>query len=190
LFKSFITGVFLGIVACAAALYFVPVVDQYREVSMIKVSPNGGNVETFHINVPMDRILIGVPEQKTPLPADLEWPSDEKLSSTRAELFKIRNGKDAVIGVASRIAVSDTEAGDVIEWVLHLPARGSVYVTMSPNPMDGGYRIGDMLRGTREFGALRGQITERWVTDTSGSDGAPAGRIELHTAFVAAPGEL
>jgi len=190
LFKTFLAGIFLGIVVCTMALHFVPVVDQYREVSMITVNPNGGNVETFHINIPMDRIMVGVPEHGASLPDGLEWPSDEKLSTLRAELFKIRNRKNAVIGVASRIAASDTEAGDVIEWVLHFPARGSVYVTMRPNPLEGGYRIGDMRRGTREFGTLRGQVFESWVRDTSGSEGAPAGRIELQTTLIAAQGEL
>lgn len=188
MFKSFLAGIFLGIVACAAALHFVPVVDQHREASMIKVSPNGGNIETFHINVPMDRIMIGAQGQGKPLPAGLKWPSDEELATIRAELFKIRNGKNVVIGVASRIAASDTLASDVIEWVLHLPARGSVYVTMNLNPVESGYRVGNMRHGTREFGALRGQVTERWVADTSGSDGAPAGQIELQAMLVARRG--
>jgi len=190
LFKSFLAGIFLGIVACAAVLNYVPVVDQYREVSMITVSQNGANIETFHINVPMDRIMIGAPGQGTPLPVGLEWPSDAELATIRAELFKIRNEKNAVIGVASRIAASDTLAGDVIEWVLHLPARGSVYVSMHVSPADGGYRFGDMRRGTREFGSLQGRVTERWVANTTGSEDAPAGRIELQTSLAAVRGEL
>ena len=171
--------------ACAAALYFLPVVDQHRESSMITVNPNGNNAESFHVNVPMDRIMIGAPEQKAPFPAGLEWPSDEKFSDVRAELFKIRDGKDAVVGVASRVAASGTDSGDIIEWVLHLPARGSVYVSMQPDSVDGGYRVGDLRSGTREFNLLQGHVTERWVSDNSGLDDAPDGRIELQTQFVA-----
>ena len=181
---------FLGIVACALGLYFVPVVNQHRETSMISVSPNGGNTEFLHVNVPTDRIMIGAPEQTNPLPIGLEWPSNEIFSNVRAELFKIRDAKDVVVGVASRMAASGSEAGDIIEWVLHLPARGSVYASMQATPANGGYRVGEMLAGTREFATLHGRVTERWVADTSGSEDAPAGRIELQTLFVADQGEL
>jgi hypothetical protein len=185
LIKSFLAGIFLGIAACTAALLFLPVVDQHRERSMITVNPNGGNAESFHANVPMDRIMIGAPEQKKPFPAGLEWPNDEVFSDVRAELFKIRNSNDTVVGVASRLAVNSADSDPIIEWVLHLPARGSVYLSMQPESADGGYRAGKLRSGTREFDSLQGQMTERWVADTSGLDGAPAGRIELQTTFVA-----
>jgi len=185
MFKTFIAGILLGIAAAGAALYLFPAVDQFRENSMIVVHPNQGNTESFHVNVPMDRIMIGAPAQKEPLPAGLNWPEDEQLAGARAELFKIRNGKDAVVGVASRVAASHTDTGNIIEWVLHLPARGSVYVSMQPEATDGGYRVGELAAGTREFKPLHGRVTERWVADTSGTEEAPAGRIEITTAFVA-----
>ena len=184
MFKTFVAGILLGIVAAAAGLHFIPLVDQFREQSMIVVHPNQGNTESFHVNVPMDRIMIGAPSQNNPLPPGLEWPVDEKFADTRAELFKIRNGKDAVVGVASRIAASHADSGDIIEWVFHLPARGSAYVTMHPEPTEGGYRRGELIWGTREFAALQGPVTERWVADVSGSEDAPTGRIEVVTAFV------
>lgn len=181
--KSFVFGILLGVVIAAGALYAIPVVDQVREESLIVVHPNAGNTESFHVNVPMDRIMIGAQDSQQQLPAQLEWPDGPQFANLRAELFKIRNTKDAVVGVASRIAASDTTAGEVIEWVLHLPARGSIYVTMEPQPREGGFRVGDMYAGTREFENLVGQVTERWVADTTGFDDAPAGRIELITAF-------
>ena len=185
MFKTFIAGILLGIVAAGGALYSFPMVDQFREHSLIVVHPNQGNTESFHVNVPMDRIMIGVAEQANPLPVGLVWPDDEQLANTRAELFKIRNDKDAVVGVASRIAGSHEDSGEIVEWVFHLPARGSAYVAMRPEPAEGGYRIGALASGTREFAPLRGTVTERWVVDTSGSEDAPAGRIEIITAFVA-----
>jgi hypothetical protein len=185
MFKTFIAGILLGIIGAGAYLYYVPAVNQAREQSLIVVHPNHGNTETFHVNIPMDRILEGVPGQAEPVPVGLRWPDDVQFANARVELFKIRNGKDAVVGVASRIAASDDVAGEVIEWVLHLPARGSAYVTMEAEPREGGYRLGDLAAGTREFGPLVGRVTERWIEDTSGLEEAPAGKIELITAFVA-----
>ncbi len=185
MFKTFTVGILLGIVAAGGALYYFPAVDQFRENSMIVVRPSQGNTESFHVNVPMDRIMIGAPARRDPLPAGLQWPDDVQLAGARAELFKIRNGKDAVVGVASRIAASDTDTGNIIEWVLHLPARGSAYVTMQPEAIEGGYRIGELAAGTREFAPLRGRVTERWVAGISESEDTPAGRIEIITAFVA-----
>ena len=185
MFKTFIVGILLGIAGAAAALHYIPVVNQAREHSLIVVHPNQGNTETFHVNVPMDRIMVGMAGQQDPLPVGLRWPDDVRFANVRAELFKLRNGKDAVVGVASRLAASDDVAGDIVEWVFHLPARGSAYVSMEATPREGGYRIGDLTTGTREFKPLTGIVTERWITDTSGLEDAPAGRIEIITAFEA-----
>ena len=185
MFKTFIAGILLGIIGAGAYMYYVPSVNQVREQSLIVVHPNHGNTETFHVNIPMDRILEGVPGQVEPVPVGLRWPDTVQFANTRVELFKIRNGKDAVVGVASRIAASDDVAGEVVEWVLHLPARGSAYVTMEAEPREGCSRLGDLATGTRAFGPLVGRVTERWIEDTSGLEEAPAGKIELITAFVA-----
>jgi hypothetical protein len=183
LLKTFIVGIVLGIAGAVAGLYLYPVVDQHRETSIVSVAPNGGNVESFHVNVPMDRIMVGTPGQKKPLPLGLEWPGDELLKDVRVELFKIRNERDTVIGVASRAAAKKGSA-NVIDWVLHLPARGSVYVNMRPEALEGGYRQGVLRAGSREFARMGGSMTERWVRNSSGEEDAPVGRIELVTAFV------
>jgi hypothetical protein len=180
LLKTFIVGILLGVAGAAALLYLYPAVDQHREASIVSVAPNGGNIESFHVNVPMDRILVRAPDQKQPLPAGMEWPADQILQDIRVELFKIRNARDAVVGVAARTVAKDGSA-DVIDWVLHLPARGSIFVNMRP---EGGFRIGELTAGSREFAQLNGSMTERWVPDTSGEEDAPQGRIELMTTFV------
>ena len=186
--KTLIAGILLGAAAAGAALYFVPIVNQAREYSVITVTQNGGNSEEFHANIPTDRIMIGAPDQATSLPAGLEWPVDELFAGARVELFKIRNSKDAVVGVASRIAANNA-GGGLIEWVLHLPARGSVYVLMRPAAAPDGSRIGDLRAGSQEFSGLTGQVSERWIADTSGADDSPAGRIQLLTRFVAVMAE-
>lgn len=176
--KLFLVGILLGAAAVAGALYAIPAVDQYREVSIISVAPNGGNTESFHINMPMDRMVSGAPGGSAGLPVGMKWPHDPVLANISSEIFKIRNARDAVIGVAVRTVAREEEV-DVIDWVIHLPARGSLFANMDPVPQDGGQRIGRVTSGAREFEPLTGFIEERWVSDTSGDEDAPAGRIEL-----------
>jgi len=183
--KSLILGFLLGIVGMVAAVYYVPVVDQYREASVITVEPNRGNSESFYISVPMDRILVGVPDRAEPVPPGLDWPSEALLDGVRVELFKVRNSRNTVIGVASRVAAHSDRIGDSIEWVLHLPARGSIYVSMPAQSADGVHRVGDLLAGTREFQAMHGTVSERWVANVDdGAEDAPEGRIELVASLV------
>jgi len=181
--KTFLLGIVLGLAAAAGALYAIPAVDQEREASIVTVSPNGGNAEVFHINIPMDRIMVGAPGQDVAVPPGLDWPADEILAGVRAELFKIRNARDIVVGVAVRAAV-ESDSGNVIDWVLHLPARGSLFVNMELAPRDGGYRTGEIRSGSREFGQFSGFMTERWVINKSSEEDAPAGRIELQASYV------
>ena len=181
--KTFILGVILGLAGAFMALHFVSAVDQHRESSIISVTRNGGNTEVFHVKLPIDRIMTGVQGQSNPLPPGMEWPDDPMFRNVRAELFKLRNARDAIVGVASRFALSDPEFGDNIEWVLHLPARGSVFVRMSPQPVDRN-RVGDLSAGTREFRSMAGKLSERWIADTSGASGELTGRIELSISSV------
>ncbi len=176
--KTFIAGIVLGIAAAAGVLQAYPVVDQQRVASIVSVAANGGNAESFHVNVPMDRIMVGSSERANPLPVGLEWPVDDVLSDTRVELFKIRNARDIVVGVAARTAASDASPA-VVDWVLHIPARGSLYVTMDATPLDSGLRRGQLRAGSREFAGLSGFVTERWLADSTAETEGPAGRIEL-----------
>ena len=187
--KTFFIGIVLGVVAAAGALYAFPAVDQAREPSLVSVAPNGRNIESFHVNVPMDRILVGAPGQADAVPADLHWPDEAALDGVRTEMFKIRNAHDSVVGIAARtVATRDDE--DIVDWVLHLPARGSVFANMEPNLRQGGYRDGVIRAGSREFSSLRGSLTEHWIADTSGDEDAPQGRIELQATYYGQPERL
>lgn len=173
----------MGIAASVGALYAFPAVDQDREASIISVTANGGTTEAFHINIPTDRIMVGAQHQQTALPPNMNWPNDDLLAGVRAEMFKLRNARDAVVGVASRVATNPDEA-DLVEWVVHLPARGSIYISMNSPTAGSQERAGEIDAGSREFAQLRGSVSERWVSDTSGELDAPAGRIELHATYV------
>lgn len=182
--KIFISGLVIGVVVVIAALYLTPAVDVTREASIVIVTPNGGNEETFHVNVPEDRIMIGARGLREPLPEGVRWPDDPRFADSRAELFKLRNSRDAVIGVASRFAIDDPAAGKLVEWVLHLPARGSMYVSLNSSPVAGGGRVGKLRAGTREFRELVGELREKWVANTSRGAADDSGRIELAARYV------
>ena len=183
--KTFIAGVVLGIAGITGALYAFPAVDQHRETSIASVRTNGGSIERFRISVPVDRIMVGAPGSSNPVPEDLYWPGDARFEAARADLFKLRNERDVVVGVAGRIAARGPGGEPVIEWVMHLPARGSAYVTMSGQVDQNGVRTGRLQGGTREFAARVGGMAERFVP--ASGEGVPdgaRGRIELDTAFI------
>lgn len=181
--KLFITGVVIGVIGAVAALYYVPAVDQAREASIITVAPNGGNAERFHVNIPGDRIMLGAQGRESALPEGMKWPEDAVLAGTQAELFKLRNQRDVVIGVASRLAVSNADVGSVVEWVVHLPARGSLFAGLEP-AMNDGERAGELRGGTGEFSELVGSLSERWVAASTDIADGNDGRIELVASYV------
>ncbi|HEX7061489.1 MAG TPA: hypothetical protein VF200_05930 [Woeseiaceae bacterium] len=177
--KSFNFGIVFGIAATAAALWFVPAVDQHREPSIVAVEANGGNRETFHVNLPDDRI-VAHGGGAAAVPAELHWPASAVLAGVEAEVFKLRDAHDVVVGLASRLAGPGDATGSVLEWSLHLPARGTVYAVMQPGAPTGDYREGVLRAGTREFAKLEGRVLERYVPDVA----ADGGRIELTTVLV------
>jgi len=189
LFKTFISGILLGLVGAGVLTYSVPAVDLHREPSLMTVQANGGNSETFRIDLPRDRILVGLVGTDNALPAGLEWPGDELFGNLQAEMFKIRDRNDVVIGVASRLANASEETGPFIEWVLHLPARGTVYLQMNLTASAEGHRSGRMIAGTRDFETLTGTVRERFITDIENEDVSAGERIELITTFIGQLGD-
>jgi len=189
LFKTFISGILLGLVGAGVLTYSVPAVDLHREPSLMTVQTNGGNSETFRIDLPRDRILVGLVGMDNALPAGLEWPGDELFGNLQAEMFKIRDRNDVVIGVASRLANASEETGPFIEWVLHLPARGTVYLQMNLTASAEGHRSGRMIAGTRDFETLTGTVRERFITDIENEDVSAGERIELITTFIGQLGD-
>lgn len=180
MFKTFLIGIVLGVFAAAGALYALPAVDQAREISYVSVAPNGGNHESFHINIPVDRVMSGAGGRSEVLPEGLQWPADDIFASVSTELFKVRNERDVIIGIAARTSVADGQ----IDWVVHLPARGSLLVAMDSATLESGGRVGQIKTGTEEFKSMQGFIVERWVSETSDDENVPAGRIEMLATYV------
>ncbi len=188
--KVFGFGVFLGLALAAAAAWFVPVNDLHREASLISVQPNGGNTEIWRIHVPEDRMVAGTADSTALAPAALAWPPALAADGIELEVFKVRNRNDIVIGVASRLAVSGPATAPVVEWMLHLPARGSMYFPLGEGPDADGVRRGRLRGGTQEFAQRGGEIRERYLGSGSGG-----GTIELQAVLIstqprAVPGGL
>ena len=186
--KTFFLGLVLGAVGAGALMWYVPVVDLHRERSHVTVQPNGGNVEEFRINLPRDRIMVGLPDPTSSIPAALDWPGHELLGNTQAELFKIRDRNDTVVGVGSRIASASEPSGPFIEWVLHFPARGTMYMKLEVTPSEDGVRDGVLVAGTRDFAQLTGGLREEFVAAES-DDEESQGRIRLNTTLVGPLGD-
>lgn len=190
MFRTFYVGIVLGIAMAATLVYFFPLIEQHRERSLISVHPNGGNSESFHIMLPDDRIMAGAAGAQRSTPPGLDWPELDFLANIQAEMFKVRNENGVVVGVASRMSGKSDQHGSFVEWVVHLPARGTMYVSMDPDPSPDGYREGSLRAGTREFLTLNGVVLERFVKNDFGLDSDGAGRIELAAALVGPAVEL
>ena len=184
-------GLILGMAGAASLVYFVQVVDLHRESSLISVRPNGGNSETFYINLPHDRIFAGkrTEDKSSVFPAGLRWPAEKELNGAASEVFKLRNSDDVVVGIAARISNSRESSGAFIQWMLHLPARGSMFLRMQLTPSEEGVREGLLMVGTREFEVLNGGVSEYFNGNVSDSEYEVSGRLELVTALVGPLGD-
>ena len=189
--KTFLLGLILGIAGAASLVYFVQIVDLHRELSLISVRPNGGNSETFYINLPHDRIFAGkrTDDKSSVFPPGLRWPAEKELNGAASEVFKLRNSDDVVVGVAARISNPRESSGAFIQWMLHLPARGSMFLRMQLTPSEDGVRDGLLMAGTREFEVLNGSVSEYFNIDVTNSEYEVSGRLELVTALVGSLGD-
>ena len=189
--KTFILGLILGLAGATALVYSSEAVDLHREASLISVQPNGGNRESFYINLPQDRILAGMQseDQSGLFPPGLVWPDDQSLKGAQTEVFKIRNTNDVVVGIGARISNAQDTSGSFIQWMLHLPARGSMFVRMQLKTSENGHRKGLLMAGTREFELLNGEVGEYYNSKVRSAEYEIDGRLELHTRLVGPHGD-
>ena len=179
--KTFLIGLSLGLLSAGALSSYFPSVDLHREPSLISVQPNGGAVEDFFINLPGDRILNILPQSSQRGPLSFKGTLGSHNIDVQAEIFKIRNQNSTVIGLGSRLSSSRESTGGFVEWSLHFPARGSMYIKMQLTPANGGIRNGELVSGTRDFGNLSGSITERILTLAAQK---PAIDVQIHLQAV------
>lgn len=184
--KTFLLGLLLGIGGAVWFAGWYPVVDPVRFPSESGVARNGGRTESFHIQIPDDRVLRAVsPAAAGPAMPDgvISLPAD--AGDAAAELYRLRNASGKVIGLASRV----WHGGDApyTDWTLLLPARGAVYLTAAGagNPAAGADVprpvLGDVIGGSREFSGIVGSYSEEWTIEERDADGRPVGDIEIMT---------
>jgi len=136
--RLFFIGFFAGLLAVALAAGLWPLPDHLRFRSISSVPPDGGRLEEFVIHWPEDRIARPV-EKGASLPAAaavgaavLEDSAGRRVS---AELFRLRDTDDNVIGVAGRLAgtggaIADT-GRSASNWLLVIPSRGALFLAQS-----------------------------------------------------------
>ncbi len=125
---SFLAGIALSVVLAAV----MPLPRHERIASSIEVLTNGGRSEEFIIRFPEDRIALpDVPSGLIVLDGGAAYGLAQANSAAGAELFRLRDVDDQIIGVASRISARtpSSRSPSVSNWMLMIPSRGSLVMT-------------------------------------------------------------
>ncbi|WP_405224627.1 hypothetical protein [Lentisalinibacter sediminis] len=197
--KTFLLGLLLGIGGAVWLAGWYPFVDPVRFASDSGVARNGGRTESFHVQIPEDRVLgvAALGSAAPSVPAGLSLPA--AAGDGAVEIYKLRNASGKVIGLASRIGGG---AGDYIDWTLMLPARGALFLTaagpeVSPHALtlagaaaDPAAQssmlpmfemLGDVAGGSGEFAGIAGSFSEEWNLSGRDAEGRLVGDIEIMT---------
>ena len=173
--RLFVGTFVAGLLLTGLAASFWPLPGHTRYRSLTTVLPDGGRQEDFIIRWPDDRIRRNG-ENGTGLPADavtgaavLEDSAGQRVS---AEIFRVRDTDDNVIGVASRMAgtggaIADTNRS-VSNWLVVIPSRGAIFLSQ-PDAFDTTARQRDTLNGVialsmMQSRALWNNTRERRIT--------------------------
>lgn len=132
-FIAFVAG--LLVVVLAAAFWPLPTHLRFR--ALTSVPPDGGRQEEFVIHWPEDRIARPS-DRAAEAPAGAAGAAVLEDSAGRrvsAELFRLRDTEDNVIGVAGRLAATGGALADpgrsVTNWLLVIPGRGALFLAQS-----------------------------------------------------------
>jgi len=131
--RSFLVAFAVGFALVAALAYVYPLPGHERYRSLITVLPNGGRQEDFVIRWPADRIATGphgdgeVTSAGAPGVLAMDDAQGHRAS---AEVFRLRDAKGNVIGLASRVAALGLPREPVgvstTSWLLLIPSRGAL----------------------------------------------------------------
>ncbi len=162
---AFIAG--LLVVAVTATVWPMPTHLRYR--SLISVAPDDGRQEDFVIRWPEDRIprlgeVGSAPPAAAVGAAALEDTAGSRVS---AEMFRLRDTDDNVIGVASRLAGTGAAIADpgrsASSWLIVIPSRGALFLIQT-DAFDATIREQPTADGTMAFAPAQ---AARFWTDRS-----------------------
>jgi hypothetical protein len=127
-YASVLGGVLLT--CLLAAVYPLPQHERFR--SAISVIADGGREESFFVDWPQDRIGLRESAGLVRAAGALVLPVAGRAGPS-AELFRLRDAAGNVVGLASRVTsgrrVGDGPEVQGTDWVLLLPARGTLFLT-------------------------------------------------------------
>lgn len=139
--RLFVIGFVAGLLCVGIAAWYWPLPVHVRERSLITVLPDAGRQEKFVIHWPEDRIDLpgahpgrgdGLPAGMAAGVAVLENTNGQRVS---AEVFRLRDAADHVIGVASRMAGTGGALADpgqsASNWLVVIPARGALFLVQT-----------------------------------------------------------
>lgn len=136
--RLFAISFLAGLLVVVLATTFWPLPTHLRYRSLITVPTDGGRQEEFVIRWPEDRIRLPG-QDRADLPATaavgaavLEDSAGQRAS---AELFRLRDADDNVIGVATRLAGTGGAIADpgrsASNWLLVIPSRGALFLAQT-----------------------------------------------------------
>ena len=136
--RLFVLAFVAGLLAVALAATFWPLPQHLRYHAITSVPLDGGRQEEFVIHWPEDRIARPS-ERKAGLPATaavgatvIEDTAGHRVS---AELFRLRDAEDNVIGVAGRLVGTGGAIADpgrsASNWLIVIPSRGALFLAQS-----------------------------------------------------------
>lgn len=137
--KRLFFGAFIaGLLAVVLAATLAPLPTHLRFRSLISVPADGGGQEEFVIHWPEDRIArpgerdAGLPAAAALGASVLEDSAGHRVS---AELFRLRDTEDNVVGVAGRLTGTGGAIADAgrsaSNWLLVVPSRGALFLAQS-----------------------------------------------------------
>jgi hypothetical protein len=155
--RTFLIGVLIGAVLTLAGL------GTLRLAHVPRIAPI---IETDAAGLPAERFLVGPDDLLTvssqtgvAYPPAVKRLQGDRLADVEVATMKVRNARNEVIGVASRIAGADVEPGlRSVWWTFVLGRRGTLAAWLPDGDRPGD---GTLAGGTADFEDASGQFAER-----------------------------